>query len=347
LGWKALNLATGDGNTAIGYTALLNTSSGTANTAVGLSALQSNTTASYNTAVGYQALYLNTTGASNTAVGQGASQGNTSGANNTSVGAGGVLSSNQTGSNNTALGYESQVYTLGSNNTSVGFQSLRANTNGVENTILGGIAGSNINTGSQNTCLGYAAGRYSVAITTGTYNTIIGAYSRTSGAGATHQIVIGADCASIGGDNTVNLGKSGNVIYNSFITNATWTRSSDVRLKKDIQDDTIGLDFINKIKPRTFKWKPSNEVPKELTNHYNEENQMVLDATMNGFIAQEVKEALDAVNAGVQGVWSEQSDGTQAISRELFISPLINAVKELSAQIQELKAEIDLLKGVK
>ena len=133
--------------------------------------------------------------------------------------------------------------------------------------------------------------------------------------------------------------------YNQFTLNASWTRSSDVRLKTDIQDDTIGLAFIEKVKPRTFKWKSSKDVPQELTRHYSEEETMDTESVMNGFIAQEVKEALDAGNYGAQGVWSVEPDGTQAVSREMFITPLINAVKELAAKNQELEARLAALES--
>ena len=37
--------------------------------------------------------------------------------------------------------------------------------------------------------------------------------------------------------------------------------------------------------------------------------------------------------------WEEGQDG-QAISREMFITPLIKAVQELSAEVQELKIKL-------
>jgi hypothetical protein len=65
---------------------------------------------------------------------------------------------------------------------------------------------------------------------------------------------------------------------------------------------------------------------------------MDLDATMNGFIAQEIKQALDDAGAGTQGIWFTEIDGTQAVSREMFIMPLINAIKELKAEFDAYKA---------
>ena len=46
------------------------------------------------------------------------------------------------------------------------------------------------------------------------------------------------------GNNYFTFGKTGNRVYNQFTSNASWTRASDVRLKKDIQTNTdLGLVY--------------------------------------------------------------------------------------------------------
>jgi hypothetical protein len=72
---------------------------------------------------------------------------------------------------------------------------------------------------------------------------------------------------------------------------------------------------------------------------------MDTDVVLNGFIAQEVKQALDECGAPVFGGWMEMDDGSQAISREMFIFPLINAVKELKATVDAQAARIAVLEG--
>jgi hypothetical protein len=69
---------------------------------------------------------------------------------------------------------------------------------------------------------------------------------------------------------------------------------------------------------------------------------------MNGLIAQEVKQAL--LDSGVTeekvldyGVWSEGKDGVQTISREMFVIPLVNAIKELTDQNKKLTSRIEEL----
>jgi hypothetical protein len=94
--------AVASGNTAVGSFALQNNVDGASNTAVGSAALSSNTVNDGNTAVGFHAL-LNATGASNTAIGAGALSNNISGNGNIVLGsaAGNVL---HTGSGNIEIG---------------------------------------------------------------------------------------------------------------------------------------------------------------------------------------------------------------------------------------------------
>ena len=132
------------------------------------------------------------------------------------------------------------------------------------------------------------------------------------------------------------------MVLNDFDTDASWSRYSDVRKKRNIHSQGLGLDFINYLRTVRFQWKPSNEFPKEW-NDYSEENTMNLNAIMHGFIAQEVKEALDKHASDDDkkfSGWKEGEDGMQNTSREMFVIPLIKAVQELSAQVEELKEKL-------
>ena len=64
-----------------------------------------------------------------------------------------------------------------------------------------------------------------------------------------------------------------------------------------------------------------------------------------GFIAQEVKEALDKHDAPDYGAWGEDHEGRQRVSKEQFVVSLIKAVQELSTQVDTLTAEVSALKG--
>ena len=77
----------------------------------------------------------------------------------------------------------------------------------------------------------------------------------------------------------------------------------------------------------------------QLEKLYNpDDNLMNTDVVMHGLVAQEVKEALDTASVDTFKEWSENSDGVQNISREMFVIPLIKAVQVLSAEIDILKA---------
>ena len=63
--------------------------------------------------------------------------------------------------------------------------------------------------------------------------------------------------------------------------------------------------------------------------------------TIHGFIAQEVKEALDIAGCETFGGWSVDPDGRQRVSFEAFVMPLIRAVQELSAKVEELESKLE------
>jgi trimeric autotransporter adhesin len=335
---------TGANNVAVGSHAMGTNTTGVRNVAMGHFALYENVSGNYNTAIGYEALNISTA-SNNTAVGYHCLVANTTGASNTAVGYQ-ALDANTTGTLNTAVGVAAlTTCTTGSSNTAVGYAAMATASTGTDNSCFGKNAGENMTTGIQNTLIGSNAGQGLAALTTGSNNVMIGMNSYAT-AGAVNQIVIGTDICVGQGDNYFTFGKTGNRVYNQYTVDANWARTSDGRLKRNVNDMSLGLSFVNKLRPVSYQWKPSYEVPQELVTQYNEENKMDLGVVMHGFIAQEVKAALDEVGSTYTcGVWSEGSDGTQAVSREMFIMPLVKAVQELSAKCDSLQAEINTLKG--
>ena len=277
------------------------------NTAAGASALAANTTGTNNTAAGYQAGYSNTTG--------------------TEI---------------TVFGYKAGYATTGSYNTYFGSQAGVTNTSGVNNTAIGWGAISSTSTASNNTAVGYGAGSN---VTTGSNNTYLGYSATGSVAAPTGEIVIGYGVAGIGGNFKITLGSNGvGKIYADYSTSATWTFSSDVNKKQHIQNDTLGLSFINRLRTVTYQWKPNNELPTTFSD-YAEENVKDTTTVMHGLIAQEVKAALDAENISTFEGWGEAGDGSQVVSREMFIIPLIKAIQEQQAIITALTTRITALEA--
>jgi len=68
-----------------------------------------------------------------------------------------------------------------------------------------------------------------------------------SSATVSNEQIVGYKLTGIG-TNYFAFGSGGvGTVYNQFSTNASWTRSSDARLKKNIQNANLGLEFINAV----------------------------------------------------------------------------------------------------
>lgn len=320
----------GGSNVAIGKDAGTAITTGDANVAVGKDALKLNTTASFNTAVGTSSLAANTTGANNVAIGEVALTANTTASDNTAVGVS-ALGSNTTGANNTAFGRASLgANTTASNNTAVGYKALEDMTSSSDfNTAIGGFAGNDVASGAQK-------------------NVFVGYNTGTGGGANDNQIVIGSDCTSVGGGYITLGNNSGGRVYNHPYSNATWTRTSDERIKKDIQTNTdCGLDFVNDLRTVTYKWKAPSEHPEDFLSYNADQTEATHTEKMYGFIAQEVKEAMDTHNITDFAGWHTVAGNgdQQGISYEMFVMPLVKAVQELSAEVETLKTKVAALEA--
>ena len=150
-------------------------------------------------------------------------------------------------------------------------------------------------------------------------------------------------------DNAVSNGASG---YRwTAIWAATGTiQTSDQRAKTDVSDAQLGSDFIKSLRPVSYKWI---EGGKRDTGERDENNNYIYEPapgqrTHWGFIAQEVKEAVDA--AGVDfGGWvltdKDDPDSQQALRYDQFIAPLTKALQEALAEIDVLKAKVAALEA--
>jgi trimeric autotransporter adhesin len=317
---------TGSYNTGVGSVALTSLSSGANNVGIGYNALYNNDTASNNTAVGWGALYSNTA-ASNTAVGLGASYYNTSGTENCSFGVQ-ALYSNTTSSYNTAIGkqalYGSTVSS--SYNTAVGHQAgYTANVRGY-NVWLGWQCGYSSNNAEYNVAIGAQSG---YNITTGAGNICIQDYTARG-----YQIF------------SVTSESDRIVMGHNFITNAyikvAWTVTSDARDKTDIAPTTYGLNFVNKLKPITFRW--DERVNYEDKNPDGSKKKLKMQL---GFLAQDVialEKEFGAVAKDLLVADDEQEENLK-ITETKMIPVLVKALQELSTQLTELKAEVATLRG--
>ena len=328
-----------DHNLAIGYDALGGAiAGGEYNVAIGNYSLDANTSGYKNIAVGYDALTANTEGNRNTAVGHGSLIANTTGEYNNAFGLA-TLYSNTTGGSNIAIGNGALLSnTTASYNTAVGFQSLRD-------------ANRTADANAYNTAIGYQAGNTGTNdITTGDKNMLVGASTAASKAAATNQIVIGYG-ASGTGDNYAVIGNSditrlyaasdgAGVLY----ANGT-IQSSDRRIKRNIEDVSYGLNYIMSLRPVTYYKKHPRDYPQELKDKFYPDGKVRevsaedYDKRQIGFIAQEVKEVNEKIGAE-NNIVSIDEDGFHRMDYQKLVVPLIKAVQELSARVEELEAQI-------
>jgi len=357
-GFRALEaITTGDHNSAFGFGALLGNTTGGRNVAIGRVALEVADTENDNIAIGYnamagavaggefniaigsEALDALTSGDSNTAIGYNAGSALTSPSGNTILGSGAAAAAT-TSEDNVVIGKDaaSQATFTGDDNVVIGKDAGSDNTSAYNNVLVGKDAGKSISTGGGNVCIGKASGQDpgSTPITTGTDNIFIGNGTNTQASNGVNAIGIGTNFTVAA--NNFSFGKQSNVVSNVFTSDANWARSSDERLKTNITGVSWdSLDFINAIRPVTFTWKNSNAVPTDMDEYDANKNHMDTTTVIDGLIAQEVKTAMDAHNMTNFSGWKTNSLGTQTLSKEAFVIPLIKAIQELSAKVKALE----------
>lgn len=147
-------------------------------------------------------------------------------------------------------------------------------------------------------------------------------------------------------DGNVDLGTSSLRWNDIYAENAT-IQTSDERLKKNITDTEMGLDFIMALRPVSFVWRdtiiPAQTIPGE-PPLYDAAGKLIQDAVPErivpeqvishsrphqGYVAQEVKAAMDAQGIGDFAGWIEGDDGTQGVRTGEFLPIHTKAIQEL------------------
>jgi len=158
-------------------------------------------------------------------------------------------------------------------------------------------------------------------------------------------------------DNAYSLGESGQRWTAVWAVNGA-IQTSDERLKTDVIDSPLGLSFIDKLRPVAYRWI----VGQNVEDGYDE--QAILDEngdvkqlikipkykprpgvrTHYGLLSQEVKSVLDQEAVGDFAGWvltdKEDPDSEQGLNYGEFIAPMIQAIKELKAELDETKARL-------
>ena len=118
---------------------------------------------------------------------------------------------------------------------------------------------------------------------------------------------------------------------------SSWSTTSDRRLKKNIVDNSLGLDAIKQLRVTSFEYRSREEIDMSEFPTADEPRKVVLgegnEGVHTGVIAQEVESIIPEC--------LEVSDfGVKTVNNDPIVWALVNAVKELSAKVEELEAKL-------
>jgi len=249
---------------------------------------------------------------------------------NTVVGFEAFKNNTSLGKNNIAIGYQALINNApswipvgeGGGNVAVGFQALDANMNGYENVAIG-YKTSPINIG-------------------GYQNTMVGSNAKSTDVGYFNQTCLGYD-AQCNASNKVSIGNSAILQIGGY---KEWSNYSDKRIKKNIQDSSLGLDFIKKLRPVKFNMVNPYDYPAELLEgRFKGENPEPRpednDRVYDGLIAQEVESVLSILDKTWSGHYIGGGEGKQqSLSYSSLTLPLIKAVQELNTSLETENAQL-------
>lgn len=148
-----------------------------------------------------------------------------------------------------------------------------------------------------------------------------------------------------------NLSGTGTRNLNVDSSGLLTTSSSDLRKKKDIKDLNLSVDFINSLRPVTFRWKQPDPSVTELEKYNSVDSE---DRVNMGLIAQELKQTLEehgldsasiigSEPADAHRPYLEDGDNEPILSIDYpqLVPALIKAVQELSARLEVLERQKD------
>ena len=101
------------------------------------------------------------------------------------------------------------------------------------------------------------------------------------------------------------------------------TTSSDLKLKENVRNLEGALDKTLQLRGVKFDWKDDDRQNDQL-----------------GFIAQEVEEVLPEIVSEVESIGDKHGDTHKVVNYQAVVPVLVEAIKELKAEIDELKEQL-------
>lgn len=212
----------------------------------------------------------------------------------------------------------------GTGNTAIGRQIGTNITTGQDNVLVGTVI-DGISTGQENVGFGLSLNFKSAVIG----NVLLGSDVSLDNLGESGSVVVGYALSGQGTGTGVYGGANG--VYNEANT-ASWSTISDERIKKNIVDSPVGLAQINQLQVRNYNYKTNEEMPLHEDGKPFAKN-LDTSKTITGFIAQEIQQVMPCCVR-------ENERGVLSVNTENVLFALVNAVKELSAEVEALKAQL-------
>ena len=228
-----------------------------------------------------------------------------------------------------------QNLTSSDSNTAVGYNAGEDLTTAAENVLIGAWAGANVTTGNRNVCVGPWA---CDTVTTGVNNVCLG---ENAGSGQittqSEKLYIAHSNTAAGNAKTWIHGDGNGKCYQGDNT-TSWSTTSDRRLKKNIVDSSKGLAEINQLRVTNFEYRLKDEIDMSEFPLADDSKQVVLGGgqegkLQTGVIAQEVESVIpECVEVSDKGV--------KTVNADPIMWAMVNAIKELSAKVEELEAKL-------
>ena len=149
----------------------------------------------------------------------------------------------------------------------------------------------------------------------------MGYYANVSSGNLTNATAIGYG-AVVDASNKVRIG---NTSVTSIGGQVAWSNFSDARLKTNVQESPLGLNFILKLRPITY-------------NYLAKGQEGIL---YTGLIAHDVERVLQELESDFSGLDKPQTEeGFYQLRYATFVVPLIKAMQEQQEQIKQQEEQM-------
>lgn len=136
------------------------------------------------------------------------------------------------------------------------------------------------------------------------------------------------------------IGKSG---HNYAYTYVGWSNVSDSRDKTNITElpDNLGLNFIRKLRPVSFKFDYRRDYMYECGFEYGQKDgTLKKNGTNYGFLAQQIEDVAKELNVKFDGVSYDEFQDKYTLKTLELLSPIVKSIQELNNELDLIEQQI-------